>query len=158
MAGLINEGYSFDTGALIDLWYKYPKDVFGRLWEHIGKLVQEGRLQCPREVLRELAKRDDNLYEWVDARKNLMIESPNGRTWEIAQQVVAKSPGLVDADREDPQADPYVIGHAKKKGWTVVASETSHQRGRPHIPDACVKAGVPCISLIEFFRREGLRL
>ncbi len=62
----IDEGFCIDTCALIDLWRRYyPPDVFPGLWADIEKLIGQGRLIAPREVLEELRGVDDEMLEWA---------------------------------------------------------------------------------------------
>jgi hypothetical protein len=62
----LGRGYCIDTCALIDLWRRhYPPDVFPGLWEDIERLVNQGRLIAPREVLEELRGVDDEILEWA---------------------------------------------------------------------------------------------
>lgn len=54
-------------------------------------------------------------------------------------------------------ADPFVIALAQARELTVVTSEKS-KPSKPRIPDVCKVLGVPCITLVEMFRKEGWRV
>jgi len=54
-------------------------------------------------------------------------------------------------------ADPYVIALAQVRELTVVTAE-KQKPSKPRIPDVCKTLGVPCIALVEMFRREGWRV
>lgn len=66
-----------------------------------------------------------------------------------------KFPTLIDSEKTTPDADPFVIGLALSKGWTVIASERSNPGGKPRIPDVCRNYNVKCIKLVEFIRERG---
>jgi hypothetical protein len=54
-------------------------------------------------------------------------------------------------------ADPFVIALAQERKLTVVMAEKSKPT-KPKIPDVCRALDIPCITLVEMFRREGWRV
>lgn len=153
-------GYCIDTNALIDLWRrKYAPDVFPSLWEEIERLISQGKLVAPREVLRELEKQDDELLKWAKAHKGMFKDLDNDQLAQV-RNILKEFPRLVDENKETPDADPFVIALAMSKGWTVVTSEqpanlTVNPTARPKIPNACEHFSVRCIyELLEFFREQ----
>ena len=66
--------YCTDTSALIELHATYGSDVFVSLWQKVAGLVKEGRLIAPREVLREIEKKDDDLLKWVKKYRKIFRE------------------------------------------------------------------------------------
>jgi uncharacterized protein DUF4411 len=66
--------YCSDTSALIELHATYGGDVFVSLWQNVAGLVKEGRLIAPREVLREIEKKDDDL---LNGLRNIGKSSEN---------------------------------------------------------------------------------
>jgi hypothetical protein len=153
-------GYCIDINALIDLWRrKYAPDVFPSLWEKIESLISRGELIAPREVLRELEKKDDELLRWAKSHKGMFIELDNEQQL-LVRNILKEFPRLADENKETPDADPFVIALAMSKGWTVVTSEqpanlTVNPTARPKIPNACERFNVKCIyDLLEFFREQ----
>ena len=66
--------YSIDTSAILDGWRRhYPPDVFPGLWEHLDELIGEGRLIATEEVLRELKRKDDEVYAWAKERVRMFV-------------------------------------------------------------------------------------
>lgn len=64
--------YCLDTSALIEGWVRsYPKDSFPSLWAHFDEMIENGSLLCPDEVIYELEKKADDLYEWAKQRDKL---------------------------------------------------------------------------------------
>ena len=67
--------YCIDTSALIAAWQeRYPPENFPRLWERFDELIHDGRLVAPVEVHREIAKRSDELHNWLKARPSMFRE------------------------------------------------------------------------------------
>lgn len=148
-------GYCIDTNALIDLWRRfYPPDIFTSLWKKIENLISQGELIAPREVFSELEKQDDELFKWVKKHKKMFKDLDNEQM-NLMREIERHFPNLIDARKETPDADPFVIALAISKGWTVITSEKSASPGGPpKIPDVCENYNVKCISLIEFFREQ----
>ncbi len=153
----LGKGYCIDTCALIDLWRRhYPPDVFPGLWEDIERLVNQGRLIAPREVLEELRGVDDEILEWAKRHGKMFLALDEDQLREVTT-ILEDFPRLIDPNKETPEADPFLIALAGTRKWTVVTSERARTSpdGRPKVPDVCKSRGVECISLIEFFREHG---
>lgn len=127
-------GYVIDTFALIDVWrVYYPPDIFSTLWErNLEKIIDAGLLIVPKEVFNELQRRDDDLRDWAKDHKKMFIELDEEQTKEV-KIIVSKFPTLIDSEKTTPDADPFVIGLAFSKGWTIIASERSNPGGKPKI-------------------------
>ncbi len=147
--------YSVDTSAILDAWVRYyPPDVFGTLWERLDGLAREGRLFVIDEVRRELESQEDEAFGWVAARPATVVALDAG-IQARAVPVISGYPSLTRTKSlMSGAADPFVIALAIERGLTVVTSEKS-KPSKPRIPDVCRAMGVPCITWIELFRREG---
>lgn len=159
--------YCIDTSALIDLKRLYPSDVFPTLWEKLGKLIKQGRLIAPREVLKEIEKKDDELLRWVKKHKS-MFKDLNQEQVEVVKEIQQKFPALVDHAKEIPEADPFVIALAiveSKKireslfegQCMVVTQEKPSRGGKPRIPDVCQHYGIDWMPVGELFKKEQWR-
>jgi hypothetical protein len=88
----------------------------------------------------------------------------------IAKEITNGFPGLVDPDRETPDADPFVIALAIEKSHeqqelfhsqkhVVITTERANPQGKPRIPDACQRLGVESMftdrALADLFEKEG---
>jgi hypothetical protein len=157
--------YCIDTSALIELHATYDSDVFVSLWEKLAGLIKEGRLIAPREVLREIEKKDDDLLKWVKKHRKIFRDQ-DAEQLHAAQDILSRFPNLVDPAKEIPDADPFVVGLAIienrkrqeslfKSQCTVVTQEKPARGSRPKIPDVCQHYGISCISVAELFRTEG---
>ncbi len=145
--------YCIDTSALIDLWKHYPCDVFTGLWKNLERMVSEGDLIAPDEVLKELEQKDDELLVWAKGNKKMFIDL-TAEQQQLVKGILKKYPSLVDPSKSIPDADPFVVALGKKN-YTVVTSERLRKPGGPmKIPDACAGEKIKCISLHEMFREE----
>ena len=146
--------YCIDTSALIDLKKLYSRDIFPSLWGSIENLISQGRLIAPREVLKELEKKDDELLKWAKKHKRMFKDLDNEQQQQV-RNVLKDFQNLVDVNKTTPDADPFIISLAISKGGTVITSEKLANPGsRPKIPNACERYNVKYTSLMEFFREQ----
>ena len=161
--------YCADTSSLITIQRSYPLVISPRLWERLGDLAREGRLVAVREMFNELKRGgDDEIYQWAEGHR-FMFRDPDNEQVEVVKEVIndPRFKGIVDPDKETPDADPFVIALAvveqRRKPifpeqWVVVADESRTQPGRkPRIPDIChdPRYQLECIRILDMFQREG---
>jgi hypothetical protein len=147
--------YCIDTSALVDGWTRYyPPDVFPQLWTKLEDMIGAKRVIAPDEVLRELSKKDDDLYNW--AKKNGALFLPLDSTIQAAtQDILAVFPRLVDSERDRSTADPFVIAVARVRNCCVVTGEKSAGNPkRPKIPNVCDHFKVRHINMLQFMREQ----
>ena len=165
MADLEDIAYCIDACALIDLKRLYPSDIFPTLWQRLGDLAENGRLFAPHEVLREVEKRDDELVQWLRNHKK-MFKDLDEKQLKTVKEILDRFPGLVDPEKETPDADPFVIALAIEEqmarkltlfgGKCIVVTQEKPARGdKPKIPDVCVQYEIESIPLDQLFRREN---
>ena len=97
------------------------------------------------------------MNEW--ARANGLVFVPLEQDIQLeARNILATYPTLIDIRKGKGSADPFLVAAAKVRGGIIVTEE-NHSGGPPtkKIPDVCEVLQVPCIKLIELFRRENLR-
>ena len=144
--------YSIDTSALLDGWMRwYPPDVFPSVWQRFDQLIEAGSVVAPDEVLRELARRDDELHDWCNQHPKLFVpldEAIQYSTLEVLNQF----PRMVDQRPGKNLADPFVVALAKVRQLTVVTGELGGTQDRPKIPFVCKHFGIRPINLMELFR------
>lgn len=112
---------------------------------------------APDEVFLEIRKVDDDLHEWVNARRFIFF--PLDVEIQAAAKAVLKSyPRLVDTKRGRSQADPFVIACAQVKSAIVVTEEDKRENpGKsPKIPDVYEALGIPYMNTLDFIRKLGL--
>ena len=148
--------YSIDTSAILEAWRRhYPPDVVPGLWEGIDEIISVGDLRATEEVLVELERKDDELYDWAKARNDLFV--PIDDDIQIAvQQILANHRKLLDTRKNRSGADPFVIALAQINDCTVVSNERpTSSPNRPNIPDVCSILNVRCITVLQLIREQG---
>ena len=152
--------YSIDSAALIDAWVrKYPPDFLPSLWDEIAALIEAGTLVSPEEVLLELERGGDDLYEWAREHEH-MFHPPTLDLQARVAHIVNAFPSFVpDRAPDGIWADPYVIALGQEVGGAVVTSERLAEPNARHvqIPNVCQSLGIRCITPLEFFRERGWR-
>ena len=106
--------YCLDTSALIYIADNFGHDVFPEVWEHLSDLVLENVVIAPKEVRRELQKKEDNgAWNWANSNRAL-FRSLDAQQSEVVAQIVSKPEfnGLVDFDAELSDAGPFVVALA----------------------------------------------
>ena len=145
-------GYCIDTNALIDLWRRrYPPDIFPTLWSLFEQLLDQGQVIAPKEVLKELEKRDDELLRWAKKRHVMFRDLDEPQLGHL-RRLLRDHKDLIDPYAESPKADPFIIALAQAIGWTVITSEMP---GKNKIPTLCAEYGIKCFQLLEFFRERN---
>jgi hypothetical protein len=152
--------YCIDTSSLIYLHRYYPRPVFASLWTHCEGLILNGRLFAPREVLRELERKDDAVRDWAASAGPFFVET-DGEQLQFVEEILATFPRLIDHTKETPDADPFVVAlaRARRGGLAaadchVVTDETWAGPGGVKMPNVCGHFGVPCVRLADMFQLE----
>jgi hypothetical protein len=147
--------YCFDTSVLIGCWARsYPPDVFPGLWTKLDELITQQQVLCPDEVRVELARQEDELAKWVNARPHMFVPLDDA-IQRATSEVLARHPLLMKATKNRNGADPFVIATARVKSLTVVTEELGGTTTKPKIPSVCQALGVPCINVLSFLRDQG---
>jgi hypothetical protein len=147
--------YCIDTSALIAAWQeRYPLENFPRFWERFDGLIAEERLVAPVEVLRETAKRSDELHAWLKERDKMFCELEEPIQVEAAE-VLACYPRLVGERKLRTSADPFVIALARVNGLHIVTDEKpTGTLKRPNIPDVCADLGMTTMDVLQLIKAE----
>ena len=148
--------YCIDTSALIAAWQeRYPPENFPPFWKRVDDLIDCGRLVAPTEVLRETAKRSDELHDWLSERE-CMFHELDDKIQIAVGNVLNKFPRLVGERKLRTSADPFVIALARVKRLQIVTDEKpTGNLNRPNIPDVCADLGMtPCMSLLQLIQAE----
>ncbi|WP_155318029.1 DUF4411 family protein [Desulfosarcina alkanivorans] len=151
--------YSIDTSAFIHAWRRdYPPDVFPSVWSKMDELAFLGQIISPEEVLLELERGGDRLYDW--AKNNETIFQPFDADMElVVADIVNRWPSfLPDQSHDGIWADPYAIALAKARGAIVVTGEVpvGNNAKRPKIPNVCRDLNIRHTTFLEMLRTEGI--
>jgi hypothetical protein len=147
--------YSVDTSALLDCWVRYyPPDVFPSVWEKLDKLIDQGDLLASEEVLIELARKDDAVHAWAQARQTMFWPSDEDVQMAVTR-TLASHPKLIDQRKGRSGADPFVIAVAEVHKCAVLTGEKpSNSKQRPKIPDVCNALGIRWVDMLQLFRDQ----
>lgn len=148
--------YCIDTSAIIDMKEIYPIDVFPALWGKLESLLKERVILSPREVLKELESKDDDLLRW--AKTHIHFHNLDHEQEKIVKDIMGRFPNFVDYNKPTPEADPFVIALAKSYNLIVIAQEKrvkiSGPESKPKIPNVCDELNVEWIQLLDLFRKQ----
>jgi hypothetical protein len=147
--------YSFDSSGILDLFRYYPPDVFPTIWAQMDAAANGITILAIDEVYRELEKKDDIAFQWLKARRAMIVDLDTTIQLRVTT-ILAAHPRLVDTRRNRSSGDPFVIALAQARGLSVVTGERpSGVLAKPNIPDVCVAMGIPWMNVLSMFRREG---
>ena len=149
--------YCVDTSGWLDGWQRnYPPDVFPTLWTKVEEVVAGGEVFSSEEVYVELQKKDDEIHDWIQARKEMLVPLTE-EIQTIASHLLLEFPRLVDTLRNRSKADPFVIATAIDRKATVVTGEpVTGNMNKPRVPDVCNVKGVRCITFLQMIRELKL--
>ena len=149
--------YSIDSSGILDLFRYYPSDVFPTIWAQMDSAASAGIIFAIDEVYRELERKDDVAFQWLKARRAMVVALDTGIQQRVAA-ILAVHPRLIDTRKNRSLGDPFVIGLAQSRGLSVVTGErASGVITKPNIPDVCSALNVPCLNVLAMFRSEGWR-
>lgn len=150
--------FSLDTSGILDAWVRhYPPDVFSTVWAHMDASAKKGEIFVIEEVVLELERKDDDIYKWVKERSAMVVPIDQEVQHHLAE-IMSKYGRLVDTRKNRSGCDPWVIALARARGLTVVTGEkATGNLAKPKIPDVCKDLDVPCVEIIDFFRKQGWR-
>ncbi len=149
--------YCIDTSSLLDAWDRwYPIDVFPSFWQKMDQFIEHGLVISSEEVYTEIERKDDELFEWVKARRSMFVELTDD-VQDAVTNIMATFPQLVDARSGKSFADPFVIATAMVNRATVVSGEDYGTEKRPKIPIVCDHFNVRHLRTIDFLRKLGLK-
>jgi len=147
--------YSIDSSALIHAWRRaYRPRNFPSFWQHMDELIEESRLKASIEVLNELKKKDDDIYEWCKERKDKLIVDLDEETQDAVVDLMTNYPRLVDTAKGRSGGDPFVIALAQSSGAQMIVV-TEENPGKTRIPDVCEAEGIGVMKIVDLIEQEG---
>lgn len=155
--------YCIDTSSWIDAKTIYPINNFPSLWDKLNALVTNKQIISPHEVYDELKQKDDEVFNWVNKRKQIFKVLDEEQV-AVAKEIMTGFRGLIDEQKEIPDADPFVIALAivESKNLAlmgekclVVTGEKPRSTNRPKIPDVCISYGIEYLNITSLVSREG---
>jgi len=157
--------YCFNTGPFIEIG-RLPRRFFPGVWKRVEGLVRDSRLVSPREVLKELLARSDEIANWAKAQPGLF--RPNDpELVRVAQDVLRDFPSLINPNKPGGgSADPFVIALARigdAQGQQrlldpyrcVVVSQERARSGKVNIPAVCAHYALTHSDINGVYDQEG---
>jgi hypothetical protein len=127
------------------------------LWRRVEIVIESGDIFSSEEVYVELQKKDDEIHDWMKARKEMLVPLTES-IQTLASELLSEFPRLVDTLRNRSKADPFVIATPIDKNATVVTGEPiTGNLSKPRIPDVCNVRGVRCINFLQMIRELELK-
>ena len=118
--------------------------------------MSAGEIFSSEEVYVELAKKADDLHDWVKDRKEMLVPLTE-EIQQIAIDLLRQYPRLVDTLRGRSKADPFVIATAIERTAVVVTGEpVTGNMTEPRIPDVCGAKNIKCITFLQMIRELKL--
>lgn len=147
--------YSIDTSILIESWVRlYAQDTFPQVWKKLDELIEQGNLIATEEVLFELERKEDKLYEWAKQRKSMFIPVDENLQ-RVVTDILSKHKKLVKEGKNRSSADPFVIALAQVQNCAVITFENpSGNMDKPKIPDVCSSLKIRCLKMLDLFREQ----
>lgn len=148
-----------DTSSLIEIKsFHNSKTIFVEL----EKLVKQGKLGFPSQVLEELARRVDPDEPAIWARK--MSKEYLGKWYEpdgiYTDEVLSKVGGVLDRTKKKVEADQFILAIAlqlKRKEYTVtVVTEERSDKVKMSMKTASKILGLNVCNINDFLRQLGI--
>lgn len=150
--------FCIDTSALIHAWNRdYPPDVFGTVWSNLEALADAGSLVSLEEVLLELERGGDDIYDWAKSQESMFIKPDSSVQAKVRQIINTYRAFLPDHSRDGIWADPYVVALAIEENATVVTGEkpVGLDAKVPKIPNICSDFGITYVDMLGLIRICG---
>lgn len=148
--------YCIDTSSVIHL-RNFPRIALGPLWELLDSLAQERRLLAPREVLREVAKQEDEGHAWARAHRDIFVD-PDEKQGALVGKLQTDYPDL-NVPTKPLHADPWCLALALlRTGGDDACYLINEERDvKPRLAWHCTQIGVRWARLLDIPRLEGFR-
>ncbi len=147
--------YSMDASSLIEVYHKYPFDIFPSLWNNLEELIKDNQLKM-FELVFDKEVKDEGIKDWC---KEKQLDSLLRVTADQVDQTKAHilTPLLVDPDTGDSGGDPWVIALAQDlpNGIVVTEERPSRNKDKPKIPNVCEDLDIECIDILGLMRKEN---
>ena len=142
---MVDAEYVVDTRSWIALSRTHPIDDHEGTRAGIDNLVVSGRSKSPRGVVYdEMSAGRDRLWEWVDARQEIIFAGSTLELLMLVAKINDKFPELADRDKGVLGADPYVVALAalprRQQKLSGIGPPPPAQRPAPSAPDNRVTA------------------
>ena len=151
-----------DTCSIIEVRRSTQKSNRAQIFQRMTRLVTEGRLVYPPEVVTELKRYADTQLAW--AEQNASTAHSNGRCSLVdVKEILAEVPEVLDPDKDSGQdeADPYVLAVARNlrkdgRDARVITEERRDTNKKMSVNTAAGILGIPSVPLVAFLKVEKI--
>lgn len=158
--------YCVDSSALITINRYYPKRLIPDLWNHSEELFKHKKVISHDIVFDEIVPdtgSKDDIGKLITKYKSSFYPITN-RQGQLALQILANFPRLIDPRSKKEQADPWIIAliiekkeeqnlFGKESDFVIVSAES--EKSETKIPAVCKHYKVRHMNLFEFFEDNG---
>ena len=159
--------FCIDASTFITMDKYYPPNLLNDLWVEFDTLFDQGKIISHSIVFDEITTKSrykDHLTKWILTKRNY-FKGISKVQIQYVPQIIKKFPGLIDANREKDQADPWIIALAiemdreqmelfQKKQIVFVVSE-ENKSSSIKIPAVAKHYGLRHLNLIELCQLLG---
>jgi hypothetical protein len=160
--------FCFDSSTFIKLHRSYGEDLIPEIWQELENLFKNEKIISHTVVFEELttSAKKDALSKWISSKKRYFKKMSGNQAVHVSN-ILKIFPGLIDANNEKDQADPWLIAltleeksktslFTSEKEYYIVSEESIRS---PHkIPAVCEHFGIKHLSLKDFFKYNGWQL
>ena len=152
-----------DSSSLITIRTQTARTSRERMYAQMARLVSEGRLRFPPEVIGELKRyvgAENPALEWALA--NATTATKDSPALNAVQAVLASVPEVLDPDKEGTEeADPYVLAMATdalghSDDVRVITEDVKATGAKMSLAGAAGYLGIPAVTLRVFLKFEGI--
>ena len=151
-----------DTCSIIEVRRSTQTSQRGQVFQQMTRLVTEGRLVYPPEVVTELKRYADAQLAWAEQNAST-AHSIGSCSLDDVKEILAEVPEVLDPNKDTGQdeADPYVLAVAlnlRKEGTDarVITEERRDTNRKMSVNTAAGILGIPSVPLVAFLKTEKI--
>jgi len=143
----------------------YPLDRVRPFWDWLLTEAEAGHVKIPLEICIEITPARGPLKDWIndsEVKDLLILDEEVDRG--VFNQVIdtAYAPDLADHELDEAGQDPFLVAYGmmspKRAIVTKEVSQTTKQRGRRKLPDACNMMNVPWMTDFQFYKERNFHI
>lgn len=145
--------YCVDSNFFITPWRTYySPDVSPQYWEYLEKMAIQKKIIVPLEVFDEIKAGGDDLYDWLERRRELFVYEMNddiqGELIKLFQ--IKEIQELIDTSKQKNLADPFVIAYGLAYNATIVLDDS-------RVFTFCKKNNISVIHTYDFVKENKIK-
>lgn len=158
--------YCFDSSIFISLNRIQNYVPIPNVWQELEKLFNAGKIISHEFVYEEFnpeRKNPDFIAKWIKDKKGYFLGITDKQSKKV-EEILQKFPDFIDAEKENDQADPWIIALAIEKmeevtlfGQNTLVYVVSQEKisSSKRIPAVCREFKVPHMNLDDFLKDNG---